>query len=297
MKKYSILVVDDDQNVCKIMKDLFQTKDYETYLAHNGREALEIISKKPLDLVISDIQMPEMDGFELFQILEKEYPHIRRIMMTSYEINHYLKIIRKYNIGNILVKGFEFNIKEVLSYVESILSGDIFGLERHFPGVPLNEITVYSYAQAKEIYKEIIRSSPEKESFFLELAIDELISNAIFHGILQLSNAPREKWAENIILDKESPVIVRWGVDKEKIGISIEDPKGRLRKNDVLKWLDIHDRKEDEGEHGRGLFLVRSVIDRLIINIAPGKKTECIIFQYFNKKVRSYNKPLLIHEV
>lgn len=297
MKKYSILVVDDDQNVCKIMKDLFLTRDYETYIANNGREALKIISNKVVDLVISDIQMPEMDGFELFKILEKEYPQIKRIMMTSYEINHYLKIIRKHNIGNILVKGFEFDLKEVLSYVESILSGDIFGLERHFPNIPLKEIKVYSYAQAKELYKDIIKSSPEKESFFLELAMDELISNAIFHGILQLSDTPREKWTENLILDKESPVVIKWGVDQEKIGISIEDPKGKLRKNDVLKWLDIHDRKEDDGEHGRGLFLVRSLIDRLIINIAPGKKTECIIFQYFNKKTRSYNKPLLIHEI
>ncbi len=183
------------------------------------------------------------------------------------------------------------------SYVRSILTGDIFGLERYFNGVELRKIEARSYAEAKEAYRTITESFPDKKNFFLELAIDELISNAIFHGILQLSNLSREHWNEMMHTALQCPVKVNWCSDHEKIGISVEDPSGNLKKTDVLKWLDYHRRSGDANEHGRGFFLVRRLIDRLIINIEPNRRTECIIIQHFRRAKNDYHKPLLIHEV
>lgn len=297
MKRYSILVVDDDDQVCRILLDLFRHEDYQVRTACNGRDALEEIEEAQPDLVISDIQMPVMDGFALFAVLQEKYPRVKHIMMTSYDIDQYIQNIRKYNIGNILAKGYDFNLEEVAAYVRAILSGDIFGLGRYFREVKYHEMVVRSYAKAKEAYHSITDCYPENRGLFLEIAIDELISNAIFHGVLHLSGMPREQWSEEMMVPEDSAVKVVWCSDNEKIGVSIEDPKGNLKKNDVLKWLDTCRRSEEGEEHGRGFLLVRRLIDRMIINIDRGKRTECIIIQHFKRHHNVYNKPLLIHEL
>ena len=216
--------------------------------------------------------------------------------MTSYDIDQYIRHIRENNIGNILVKGYDFNLLEVAAYVRAILSGDIFGLDRYFKDAVLKELSVSSYAEAKEAYHAIIGSLSDQKGFYLEIAIDELISNAIFHGVLDV---PRDRWSEDLQVPLSSAVKVTWGGDDEMFGIAIEDPKGNLKKTDVLKWLDTHRKDENTSaeEHGRGFFLVRRLIDRLIINIDPGHRTECIILQNLRKNEKVHNKPLLIHEI
>ena len=233
MTRFSILIVDDDQQVCRVLHDLLIREGYVTSVAHNGKEAIERLSELKPELVISDIQMPVMDGFELFKIMQAEYPKVKRIMMTSYDIDQYIKNIRKFNIGNILVKGPDFNLSEVASYIRSILTGEIFGLDRYFHGVDFQHLFVRSYAEAKDAYRFITESYSAKKGIFLEIAIDELISNAIFHGVLQYSYLSRDQWSEDIQVPEESMVKVTWGSDEEKIGISIEDPKGNLKKTDV----------------------------------------------------------------
>ena len=297
MKRFSLLIVDDDQQVCNILRDLFNREGYTTAVAGHGKEAIERISVFQPDLVISDIQMPCMDGFELLSVLKHDFPRIKHIMMTSYDIDRYIRHIRRHNVGNILAKGPDFNLVEVAAYVRAILTGDIFGLDRYFQGTVRNELLVQSYAQAKEAYHRITNSLSDKKGFFLEVAIDELISNAIFHGALAYSHLPREQWSDDIILSPGSAVKVTWASDHEKIGISIEDPKGNLKKTDVLKWLDAHNDEMSGEEHGKGFLLVRRLIDRLIINIDPGLRTECIIIQNFQQTPNTYNKPLLVHEL
>ncbi|MCC0740658.1 response regulator transcription factor [Clostridioides sp. ZZV14-5902] len=59
-----ILVVDDEEGIITLLKDYFEINDYEVYTAHNGKEALEKISKNP-DIILLDINMPEIDGIEV----------------------------------------------------------------------------------------------------------------------------------------------------------------------------------------------------------------------------------------
>ena len=71
MKK--ILVADDEMAIRLLYSEELKEEGYEVYTAANGREALEIVEKEPLDLVILDIKMPEMDGFAAtMAIREKE---------------------------------------------------------------------------------------------------------------------------------------------------------------------------------------------------------------------------------
>lgn len=71
MKK-KILIVDDDPTVIKFLAPLFSKKNYEPIKAQDGKEALQKIDKEPPDLIISDIMMPLMDGFELYRRLRND---------------------------------------------------------------------------------------------------------------------------------------------------------------------------------------------------------------------------------
>lgn len=296
-ERFKIVIVDDDEGVRRVLTECLSANNYHIFCASNGKEALEIIIRQKPHLVISDIQMPVMDGFELFSILEKNHPLVKHIMMTSYDIDQYITLVREHNIGNVLSKGPDFRLNEINSYVKSILTADIFGLQRYLPDTSLNCQIINSYAQAKDVCSRIINLSPLENNMYLEMAIDELVSNAFFHAVLKLSDVPREHWDEKCHSQVQNAIKVCWGFDNEKFGFSVEDPKGNLKKNDALKWLDSKRKEKSDEEHGRGLLLVRKLIDRLIINIDPGKRTECVIIQYFDRTRGKNNKPLMIHEL
>jgi len=77
-----ILIVDDEPLVLKFVRANLQAMDYETFAAMDGAEALHIAEKELPDLVILDIMMPKMDGFEVCRRL-REWSQIPIIMLTA----------------------------------------------------------------------------------------------------------------------------------------------------------------------------------------------------------------------
>jgi CheY-like chemotaxis protein len=82
MKK--ILVADDEMAIRLLYSEELKEEGYEVYTASNGREALEIVEKVPLDLVILDIKMPEMDGIEALRQIKERHPHLPVVLSTAY---------------------------------------------------------------------------------------------------------------------------------------------------------------------------------------------------------------------
>ena len=82
-KPAAILFVDDEANVLKALRRLFH-HDYVAYFASSGAEGLEILRQHAVDLVISDMRMPEMDGTEFLTQVVKQWPEIIRILLTGY---------------------------------------------------------------------------------------------------------------------------------------------------------------------------------------------------------------------
>jgi len=82
--QHSVLLVEDNVELLKFLSDIFTSK-YNVYLAKNGLEALDIAGKYPIDLVISDVMMPEMDGNTLCQTLKNNIStsHIPVILLTA----------------------------------------------------------------------------------------------------------------------------------------------------------------------------------------------------------------------
>ena len=81
---YHLLIVEDNVELLMLMKQALRSQ-YKVYVASNGVEALRIIHEKDLDLIISDVMMPEMDGYELTKVLKSDddYNHLPIILLTA----------------------------------------------------------------------------------------------------------------------------------------------------------------------------------------------------------------------
>jgi DNA-binding NtrC family response regulator len=80
----SILVVDDEAMMRNLLEKILTREGYAVKTAGNGVEALEMLQHEKVELIISDMKMPNMDGFELLKTVKQEYPNINVIIMTAY---------------------------------------------------------------------------------------------------------------------------------------------------------------------------------------------------------------------
>ncbi len=84
MMEKKILIVDDEFNSRTLLAQLFQEDGYSADTAENGKTALEALKSTPVDILITDIRMPVMDGIELFHRVKEIYPHMPVILFTAY---------------------------------------------------------------------------------------------------------------------------------------------------------------------------------------------------------------------
>ncbi len=83
-KQYSILVVDDEQNMRVSLYEALARNGYHVRLAENGRMALELMQKQEPDLVVTDIRMPEMDGIEFLHTIRRRHGDLPVLIITGY---------------------------------------------------------------------------------------------------------------------------------------------------------------------------------------------------------------------
>ncbi len=83
MHKPTLLFVDDERRVLSSMRAMFR-RDYHVFVADNGREALEIVERENVDVVISDQRMPQMTGVEFLTEVKSRCPAAMRILLTGY---------------------------------------------------------------------------------------------------------------------------------------------------------------------------------------------------------------------
>jgi two-component system phosphate regulon sensor histidine kinase PhoR len=84
MDKKSVLVVDDEQDVRETLETVLQKLDYNPVVAANGDEALEVIKSRKVDVVLSDLYMPGMNGIELLKRVKTEDKNIVFLMITAH---------------------------------------------------------------------------------------------------------------------------------------------------------------------------------------------------------------------
>lgn len=80
---FNILVVEDDKNLRKLITTYLQRNKYNTYEATNGEEALNVLDQSYIDLIVSDIMMPKMDGYELIKSLREAKYDVPILIITA----------------------------------------------------------------------------------------------------------------------------------------------------------------------------------------------------------------------
>ncbi len=83
ISKNTILFVDDDDAILNMVKLFFSDGEYDILTAENGKKALDIVLDNVIDVIVTDIKMPEMSGDELFHKINREHPHIPVILLSG----------------------------------------------------------------------------------------------------------------------------------------------------------------------------------------------------------------------
>jgi DNA-binding response OmpR family regulator len=120
MDEKKILVVDDDPQIITLLTDFLEDEGYSIDSSPDAEDALKKVENGHYDLVISDVRMPGMDGFELLKEIKASFGKMKVIMMTGYTDD--------YDISDVLLLGADdyitkpFDIDRVLLSVKNLLN-------------------------------------------------------------------------------------------------------------------------------------------------------------------------------
>jgi PleD family two-component response regulator len=153
--KNKVLIIEDDKNLVETIKDIFEINDFEVLVAYNGAEGIENALKNKPDVIILDIGLSDISGFEVCKILKENYQtkFIPIIMLTG------TRVEKEYRISGLKTGADEYLLKpcdpeELLVRVESIISKtrlllDINPLTK-LPGNEVIKRVVYEKIRNKE---------------------------------------------------------------------------------------------------------------------------------------------------
>ena len=80
----NILVVDNHQNILELLSNLLQMYKYQTFCALDTNSALKLLEEEKVDCVVTDVEMPKPNGFDLLDEIKSRYPQVPVIMISSY---------------------------------------------------------------------------------------------------------------------------------------------------------------------------------------------------------------------
>lgn len=192
----SLLLVDDESNILASLRRLFRPLGYTIHIAESGAAGLEILEKEPVDLVISDMRMPQMDGAQFLEQVALRWPQTVRILLTGYaDMSSTIAAINKGQIYGYFSKPWEDN--EIKLAVQHALEQQQLRAERD----RLLELTARQNEELKDLNanleKKVAARTEElrQTNMFLELAYQQLEESyyaaiPIFANLVQLREGP-----------------------------------------------------------------------------------------------------------
>ena len=145
----TILIVDDDPQMCKSLEELLRADGYQPRISYSGPEAMEKISEHNIDIVLLDILMPEIDGFQVFDNIIQVSPDTLVIIMTGMtSFENAVEALRR-GAHNYLKKPFE--PEELLTTIGN--AADIFKLKN------IRKQTEEALRQGERSFRQLVESS------------------------------------------------------------------------------------------------------------------------------------------
>ena len=234
-EKFVILIVDDETEILDFIADDL-SEHYKVLTAKNGSEALEILSHEIIQLVISDVMMPEIDGYQLCEKMKSsmEYSHIPFIMLTAK--NSLQSKIAGLEIGADAYIEKPFSIDFLNAQVSSLIKNRS-KIKAYFASSPLIHIKTMAYSKSDELFLEKLQNLINTQLDNPELDVEHLADHmnmsrpTLYRKIKSISNlSPNE--LINIARLKKAAELLSEGVLRiyeisEQVGYSSQNHFGR----------------------------------------------------------------------
>ncbi|MDH3216722.1 MAG: response regulator [Candidatus Krumholzibacteria bacterium] len=278
----SILVVDDSALDRRIAGEVIEQKGATATYAENGQEALDKIERDEPDVVLTDLQMPEMDGLQLVERIRKDHPRVPVILMTAYGSEDVaLAALKAGAASYVPKKNLKQELDEALWTVMSAIEARQHReqvrefLERSESHFVLGYETDGPTALVGHLQDGLAQLDfcDELDLFRVSTALAEAIRNAIDHGNLELDSALREQ---------DDHAYPRLGRDREQqqpyrdrrvyVTAKLTASEATYVVRDEGSGFDpsqLPDPKDPENlvkASGRGVMLIRTFMDHVTFN-------------------------------
>jgi PAS domain S-box-containing protein len=120
MGNETILVVDDEESLLNLTREILDSHGFNIIIANSAREALNILENNSIDILISDIIMPEMDGYQLASIVKEKYPDIKIQLASGFSDNDNMDMVDDDLQQNLLFK--PFNSQALLQRIRELIN-------------------------------------------------------------------------------------------------------------------------------------------------------------------------------
>ena len=186
--KPRILCVDDEPNILSSLRRLFRGKGYEILVANSGQEGLTLLETEPIDLIISDMRMPVMDGTAFLEKVRARWPDTLRLLLTGYaDIQSTIDAINRGEIYRYITKPWDDH--DIVLVVKQALERKELEQEKK----RLEELTVQQNDELKELnnsleQKVLLRTKELKNAHDLLFGANEKLRNSFITSIKVFSN-------------------------------------------------------------------------------------------------------------
>lgn len=190
-----VLFVDDEPSILSALRRLFRPQGYRVLLAESGRSALAILETEPVDLVVSDMRMPEMDGAALLEQVCERWPTVGRVLLTGYaDIGSTVAAINRGQIHRYIAKPWED--RELLMCVQDGLerrrleqeNRALLQLTRQ-QNDELQALNADLAARVKARTSELEQVNAMLQTSFAQLQQNFLLSIDVFSGLVELRSS------------------------------------------------------------------------------------------------------------
>ena len=184
----SLLLVDDEPNILSSLRRLFRPRGYKVFTAESGAAGLAILEKEEIDLVISDMRMPEMDGAQFLEKVRERWPETIRLLLTGYsDITSILAAINRGEIYRYITKPWDDN--DIQLVVRHALERRTLEREK----VALEELTRSQNAELKALNASLeakveARTAQLRASHDATVAANQKLKNSFITTIKILSS-------------------------------------------------------------------------------------------------------------
>jgi CheY-like chemotaxis protein/anti-sigma regulatory factor (Ser/Thr protein kinase) len=280
---HTVLVVDDSAIDRRLASGLLEKEGrYQILLASSGKDAMETMKSQSIDLVLTDLQMDEMDGLELVEAVRSEYPLTPVILMTakgSEEIA--VQALEKGAASYVAKRRLQQDLMEIVRQVidnsdeNRMQSRLMHRLARNeFSFVLNNDLSlVHSLVKYLQHTLRCVRLSDEVDRLRVGIAVEEALLNALYHGNLEVSSELKEQdpnlfeeTARKRCLEepyRNRRIFVDALVTREFARFTIRDEGPGFNPSSLPNPCDPQNLEKPSG---RGILLMRSFMDEVTFN-------------------------------